>query len=182
MLPFCASAGRSRVQKEKVAGLSDHPRKFLLWLCLAAIAIPFLPALWGDFTNWDDELNVTKNPYVLGGLRDGFLPLLTGPYVRLYIPVTYSAFWVGHHLWGDAAVGYHALNLACHLISAALLYQITKEEIYREWAIKVADYFVRTQFPDGHWINNEPLPDEPEIEIGSEFLVYLHVIISSIQE
>jgi hypothetical protein len=64
---------------------------------------------------------------------------------------------------------------------AALLYQITKEEIHREWAIKVADYFVRTQFPDGHWINNEPLADRPEIEIGSEFLVYLDVIISSLQ-
>lgn len=64
---------------------------------------------------------------------------------------------------------------------AALLYQITKEEIYREWAIKVGDYFVRTQFSDGHWINNEPLTDLPEIEIGSEFLVYLDVIISSLQ-
>jgi hypothetical protein len=65
---------------------------------------------------------------------------------------------------------------------AALLYQITKEPIYKEWAIKVADYFVETQFPDGHWINNNPLPDgQPEIEIGSEFLVYLDVIISSLQ-
>ena len=64
---------------------------------------------------------------------------------------------------------------------AALLYQIAKEEIHREWAIKVGDYFVRTQFPDGHWINNAPLADRPEIEIGSEFLVYLDVIISSLQ-
>ena len=64
---------------------------------------------------------------------------------------------------------------------AALLYQITKEEIYREWAVKVADYFVETQYADGHWINNEPLPDRPEIEIGSEFLVYLDVTISSLQ-
>lgn len=65
---------------------------------------------------------------------------------------------------------------------AALLYQITGETVYKEWAIKVADYFVETQFADGHWINNEPLPDgQPEIEIGSEFLVYLDVIIASLQ-
>ena len=64
---------------------------------------------------------------------------------------------------------------------AALLYQITGEDVYKEWAIKVADYFVETQFADGHWINNEPLPDgQPEIEIGSEFLVYLDVIVASL--
>ena len=43
------------------------------------------------------------------------------------------------------------------------------------------DYFVETQFPEGYWINNEPLTDRPEIEIVSEFLVYLDVIITSLQ-
>ena len=61
---------------------------------------------------------------------------------------------------------------------AALLYQITEEEVYRDWALRVGDYFVQTQFPDGSWINNEPSPNLPEIEITSEFLVYLDVIIS----
>ena len=64
---------------------------------------------------------------------------------------------------------------------AALLYQLTKEDVYREWAIKVGDYFVQTQFPEGYWINNEPQADRPEIEVVSEFLVYLDVIISSLQ-
>ena len=64
---------------------------------------------------------------------------------------------------------------------AALLYQITKQDVYREWALRVGDYFVESQFPDGHWINNEPLVDQPEIEIVSEFLVYLDVIISGLQ-
>ena len=31
---------------------------------------------------------------------------------------------------------------------------------------------METQFPEGYWINNEPLTDRPEIEIVSEFLVY----------
>ena len=64
---------------------------------------------------------------------------------------------------------------------AALLYQITNEDVYREWAIKVGDYFLETQLPDGRWINNEPLLDQPEIEIVSEFLVYLDAIISCLQ-
>jgi len=59
-------------------------------------------------------------------VRDGLIPLLTRPYAHLYVPVTYAFFWAGYHLWGNAAIGYHALNLACHLVSVALLYQILR--------------------------------------------------------
>ena len=92
---------------------------------------------------------------------------------------------------------------------ASLLYQITQEEIYGEWAVRVGDYFVETQSAEGHWVStgsselfpgwetdrltqpaeehpieieNGPLPDlTEEIEVTSEFLVYLDVIISSLQ-
>ena len=40
---------------------------------------------------------------------------------------------------------------------------------------------METQFTEGYWINNEPLTDRPEIEIVSESLVYLDVIITSLQ-
>ncbi len=108
-------------------------------LCLCAIAaIPFLPALGGGFTNWDDDVNVTNNPCVHAGVRDGLLPLLTRPYWHLYVPVTYALFWAGYHLWGNAAVGYHALNLACHLVSAVLFYQILKSILKSRWAALLA--------------------------------------------
>jgi len=61
---------------------------------------------------------------------------------------------------------------------AALLYGITGEEILREWAIRVGDYFIETQRDDGSWINNTPAPDLPEIEITSEFAVYLDAIMA----
>ena len=111
--------------------------RFVLCLCVVA-AIPFLPALGGSFTNWDDNVNVTNNPFVHAGVRDGLLPLLTKPYWHLYVPVTYALFWAGHHLWGDAAVGYHLLNLACHLVSAVLFYQILKSILKSRWAAALA--------------------------------------------
>ncbi len=86
--------------------LAERHRDIRFVLCLCAIAaIPFLPALGGGFTNWDDNVNVTNNPYVHAGVRDGLLPLLTRPYWHLYVPVTYALFWAGYHLWGNAAVG-----------------------------------------------------------------------------
>ena len=111
--------------------------RFVLCLCVIA-AIPFLPALAGSFTNWDDDVNVTSNPYVHAGVRNGLLPLLTAPYWHLYVPVTYAFFWAGYHLWGNAALGYHALNLACHLVSVVLFYQILKSILKSRWAALLA--------------------------------------------
>lgn len=111
--------------------------RFVLCLC-AIVAIPFLPALGGGFTNWDDDVNVTNNPCVHAGVRDGLLPLLTRPYWHLYIPVTYALFWAGYHLWGSAPLGYHALNLACHLVSAVLFYQILRPILKGRWAALLA--------------------------------------------
>jgi protein O-mannosyl-transferase len=119
--------------------LTERPHDIRFVLCLCAIAaIPFLPALGGSFTNWDDDVNVTNNPYVHAGVRDGLLPLLTQPYQYLYVPVTYAFFWAGHHLWGNAALGYHLLNLACHLVSVVLFYQILKSILKSRWAALLA--------------------------------------------
>ncbi len=132
--------------------LAEHHRDFRFVLCLCAIAaIPFLPALSGGFTNWDDDVNVTNNPYVHAGVRDGLLPLLTRSYWSLYIPVTYALFWAGYHLWGSAAAGYHLLNLACHLVSAVLFYQILKSILKSRWAALLASA----------WWALQPLQVEP---------------------
>jgi Flp pilus assembly protein TadD len=124
--------------------------RFVLCLCAIA-AIPFLPALGGSFTNWDDDVNVTSNPYVRSGLRHGLLPLLTRPYSHLYIPVTYSVFWAAHHLWGNAAPGYHLLNLACHIVSVALLFQILQSILKSRWPALLA----------AAWWGMHPLQVEP---------------------
>ena len=105
-------------------------------LCAVA-ACPFLPALDGEFTNWDDNVNVTSNPYVRGGFSDGLLRLLSAPYVRLYIPVTYALFWVQFHLWGDNPVGFHLVNLLCHLAGVCLLYSLFRT-LFSSWWIAAA--------------------------------------------
>lgn len=66
---------------------------------------------------------------------------------------------------------------------SALLYQVTKEEKYKEWTIRVGDYYVASQFEDGHWENIEP-HKEPQIEINvrvtAEFIVHVDNIIGAL--
>src|SRR4029079_8248566 len=43
-----------------------------------------------------------------------------------YYPVTHSAFWVAHRLWGGGTVPYHLLNIGLHVFSAFLLLAILR--------------------------------------------------------
>src|SRR6185369_12767953 len=43
-----------------------------------------------------------------------------------YYPVTHSAFWIEHRVWGDAMLPYHLVNIGLHVFSAFLLLVILR--------------------------------------------------------
>ncbi len=64
---------------------------------------------------------------------------------------------------------------------SALLYQITKEAQYCDLSMKVADYFVQHQYPEGYWMNIAPHRSlQSIIEITAEFTVHLDTIIGAL--
>lgn len=64
---------------------------------------------------------------------------------------------------------------------SALLYQLTREDRYREWTIRVGDYYLATQHPDGHWENREPYNTAAyNITTTAEFVVHLDTLISTL--
>ena len=94
-----------------------------------ALGVPLLvlaaywPALHGGFV-WDDDAHVTRPDLrsVAGLWRIWSEPGAT----QQYYPVLHSAFWVEYRLWGDAAYGYHALNVLLHLAACVLLYMVLR--------------------------------------------------------
>jgi tetratricopeptide (TPR) repeat protein len=68
---------------------------------------------------WDDNAHITSPALQsLAGLRRIWFDLGA---TQQYYPVTHTAFWVMHRLWGDATLGYHLVNIALHVTSAWLL-------------------------------------------------------------
>ena len=67
---------------------------------------------------------------------------------------------------------------------AAVLYQITKEKRFFDWAIKVGDYFVRTQRPDGCWPDDRFNPSSiaKDIAITDQQALWLHYIVAALSE
>jgi protein O-mannosyl-transferase len=98
-------------------GAGHWPLSAVFTLFLGAALVAYLPCLKGDFL-WDDAGHVT-NPALqsLSGLwRIWFEPGTT----QQYYPLLHSAFWLEHHLWGDATTGYHFVNLLLHATAATL--------------------------------------------------------------
>jgi tetratricopeptide (TPR) repeat protein len=83
----------------------------------------YLPALGGGML-WDDNAHVTRlGLRSLGGLWSIWTDLHA---TQQYYPLLHSAFWLEHHIWGDATLGYHLTNVLLHATSACLLVRLLR--------------------------------------------------------
>jgi hypothetical protein len=67
---------------------------------------------------------------------------------------------------------------------SGLLYLTTREERYRDWTVRLGDWFVDHQFEDGHWENTRYWVPEPtlsmNIEITAEFVMHVANLITAL--
>ncbi len=91
-------------------------------LLALACAAAFYRVLAADFINFDDDVYVTANPLVRGGLS---LPGLAGAFARplasIYQPLTQLSLMADASLWGADPYGFHLTNLILHAVNALLL-------------------------------------------------------------
>src|SRR5438552_1188347 len=74
---------------------------------------------------WDDPDYVVNNQNLrsIHGLFDTWFHPTTLPQ---YYPLVHTTYWIEYHLWGLEPLGYHAVNVALHTISALLLWRLLK--------------------------------------------------------
>jgi len=89
-----------------------------LWIAALASYLP----VWTAGFIWNDRDYVTRPALrSLHGLR--LIWTQVGA-TEQYYPLLHSFFWIQHRLWGNAALGYHGVNVALHAISAVLFWRI----------------------------------------------------------
>jgi Flp pilus assembly protein TadD len=92
-------------------------------LLLATLAA-YQPA-WHGGLLWDDDAHVTEAALrSWDGLRRIWFDLGA---TQQYYPLTHSAFWLMHRLWGDWTTGYHLVNILLHALSACLVAVILRQ-------------------------------------------------------
>jgi protein O-mannosyl-transferase len=100
-------------------------------LLIALTVVTFAPALNGQFL-WDDDAHVTRPELrsIAGLARIWFEPGAT----QQYYPLLHTAFWIQHHLWGNAVFGYHLVSVLLHATSAILLWlTLRRLEVEGAW-------------------------------------------------
>jgi len=101
----------------------------LLPACLLVLLVilAFLPALDAGFII-DDSLYVTDDARMEtpGGLGRIWTEVVGPRYKHQYYPMTSTAFWVQHQVWGDEPFGYHLVNVLLHAANAVLLWLVLR--------------------------------------------------------
>jgi tetratricopeptide (TPR) repeat protein len=106
-------------------GLPAGRKDWLLGLFLVAVTIMAYQPAWQAGLVWDDDHHIT--PPALRSLH-GLARIWTQlGATQQYYPLIHSVFWVEHRLWGEAAAGYHWLNILLHACSALLLVKILRQ-------------------------------------------------------
>jgi tetratricopeptide (TPR) repeat protein len=93
------------------------PAAALLIVLMLATTLAYQPA-WSGEPLWDDDGHLTKAELrPIAGLRRIWTEIGA---TQQYYPLTHSAFWLQHRLWGDRTTGYHLANIVLHAGSAFL--------------------------------------------------------------
>jgi tetratricopeptide (TPR) repeat protein len=109
--------------------VNEHPRVDRLLIAGAvAIALMTLAAYWpaihGGFI-WDDDAYLTQNPLITA--PDGLARIwFSTEQTSQYFPLVYTTFRMEHALWGMNPIGYHAVNVLLHILSALLLWTLLR--------------------------------------------------------
>ncbi|HTL30181.1 MAG TPA: hypothetical protein VL282_13205, partial [Tepidisphaeraceae bacterium] len=113
-------------------------------LLVAATLLAFGNLLSADFTSWDDPFTITSNPHLNPPTWSGLGYHWRTPEYGLYIPLTYTAWWLIAHVayssqpdargMSLSPMIFHAANIGLHLISVLFVYAILRRILKRDWA------------------------------------------------
>src|SRR5678815_3355456 len=114
-----------RKEPRRPQGQTPAKPRFRLWIpaLIALVTVAaFWPALRNGFTDWDDPFYATDQPLVRdlspGGLTRIFSTFVEGN----YHPLTMASLAVDYHLFKLGPRGWHAMNLALHVLVTLLVF------------------------------------------------------------
>jgi hypothetical protein len=90
----------------------------------------FLPALWNDFVNWDDDRNLIDNPFYRGLGWTQLSWMFSTFHEGHYQPLSWLTFAIDYLIWGMNPVGYHLTNLVLHGANAVFFYFLARRLLY----------------------------------------------------
>src|SRR5262245_7131136 len=91
---------------------------------VASVAVAFAPALVAGFTSWDDDINITANPFLHPFNARGLRLIWTKPLQNLYVPLVYTTYGLDQLVGGGRPWAFHLTNVLLHAGSSVLVLAI----------------------------------------------------------
>ena len=116
--------------------------KSVLLICIALTLITlitFRPLFHAQFAEWDDRSNLSGNQELMNRSGQGLAYFWAHPYLQLYIPVTYTAWWilVIAQPAQDGALDpapFHIANVLVHAATVLIIFAILRLLVTNNWA------------------------------------------------
>ena len=120
-----------RGEKKAVSVAPSGTASSSVWAVALALAlvvsVAYLPALGGQFLNWDDDIHVTRNPHIEDGLSWQTLKaVFTTAHKGLWIPLTWLSHALDREVYGLKPFGHHLTALALHVANTILLFVVLR--------------------------------------------------------
>ena len=109
---------------DSASGKMKAWKAFLPILLVAAVGLAFAPALRNEFVLWDDDLNLTGNPWYRGFTAAHLHWMFSTLHGGHYQPLTWLTFALDYALWGLDPAGYHLTNVVLHAATSILLFLV----------------------------------------------------------
>lgn len=134
---------RKSTRPAKSPAKPDLGRWGVLAILVVATLATYLSLCWCDFTSWDDNQNVSHNPYLNPSTLEGVAHFWTTPHMFLYIPMTYTVWGAlaavaqldqptPSGIWLNASV-FHFANVLVHLLAVLAAYQLLLALTRNRW-------------------------------------------------
>ena len=100
--------------------------KFLIHISLVAVTLAaYEPTLHNSFVNYDDNLYITENPLVIGGITpDSFVWAFTQPNDYMWHPLTTLSHMLDCQFFDLKAPWHHFVSLLFHIVNVLLVFWI----------------------------------------------------------
>ncbi len=118
---------KKNIQSKKTKSLSFFRQTELLKIIGGIIVITFLvffSALFAEFVNWDDSVNIYENPHLESFDLQSIKNIFTSTVIGGYNPLSIFSFAVEKAIFGESSQVIHFNNLILHLICVFLVFRI----------------------------------------------------------
>lgn len=127
------SSGKSSAPRAGFRVQAGHPATIACWLALVTLLV-YWPVTQHDFINLDDQVYVTEQPQVLGGLttqnmRWAFATTEGGA----WHPLTWLSLMLDAEWSGQRPTAYHFTNLLLHVVNTLLIFGWLRQATSAKW-------------------------------------------------